>query len=87
MDNYPKDPFLRILLLRKVKDYLFPISKTSVINYKSKYNMLMSHQQDIGWDKLLYGRFTQEWKELAQNHLQTIPKKQQKKTITGAKYY
>ena len=49
--------------------------------------MLMSHQQDIGWDKLLYGRFTQEWKELAQNHLQTIPKKQQKKTITGAKYY
>ena len=86
MDNYPTDPFLRILLLRKLKISLGDTSVTPINDSETRFNLLLQHQEDIGWDQLLSGRFAHEWTDVAHDYISNIPKSQKRKNLSGASW-
>ena len=41
--------------------------------YKSKYERLIAYQSVIGWEQIFKGRFVLEWKEVIDNHINSLP--------------
>ena len=82
MNYFPTDPMLKFTLLRAIKGVLSGEDWT-VPTHERKYTMLIQQQQAIGWDQLLLGRFAKEWKEVANDHIRTLPKKERKKSVSG----
>lgn len=80
--NFPTDPFLKILVQRVIK-YILKSETVTIPTCDSKYNSLIQHQAMIGWEQLFLGRFATEWRELIDDHIKTLPKNQQKRSVSG----
>ena len=83
MDNYSTDLFLRILLLKKLKISLGILPSSQTIAFETRFNLLIWHQENIGWDQLLLDRFLHDWQEIAQGYIMTIPKNLRRKNLSG----
>ena len=69
INSYPNEPCLRILLLRKIKNLLSCNNNETINDYERKYGLLIQQQSAIGWEQILVGRFTNEWKYIANDHI------------------
>ena len=82
INNYPTDPFIKILLQRLLKQMLCD-EIIHIPNHESKYNALIHHQSRVGWQQLLLGRFVVEWQDIASDYINSLPSKQKGKGING----
>ena len=46
-------------------------------------NELLKKQSEVGWDQVLLGRFVNQWKQVQQEHLRTLPLEQRKLSQSG----
>ena len=84
-DYFPTDPFLKILLQR-VLTQLLNDENLEIPPHEDKYSELIQSQSRTGWDQILLGRFVIEWKEIASFHIKTLPKKKQKRAVSGTSW-
>ena len=72
INNYNKkqksDPYLCILLIRSLKN-LITNERLFIDNPDPKYNRLIYHQSQVGWDQILKGWFVLEWSELIDEYI------------------